>query len=156
MFESTRLEDMRSVGLHNEVLERFNAAIDDYNTICSQYRYRAADRSAVEVELLVRYTALRNQALDRLNSWRNAARTTSTPAPQWSAPTTMPAQAPLAPPLPTTPPVEIDLLDIEQAQRVQRRLADLGFFKGPLSGTWGPASRAAMPLLQSSEWHRRH
>jgi hypothetical protein len=38
----------------------------------------------------------------------------------------------------------IDLLDLDVARRVQVRLAELGYLKGPANGTWGSASRAAM------------
>jgi peptidoglycan hydrolase-like protein with peptidoglycan-binding domain len=38
----------------------------------------------------------------------------------------------------------LDLLKIDDVTKIQKRLAALGFFKGPANGTWGPASRLAL------------
>lgn len=43
-----------------------------------------------------------------------------------------------------------DLLRIEDATRVQQRLADLGFFVGTPNGSWGPRSRAALREFKSA------
>jgi hypothetical protein len=44
----------------------------------------------------------------------------------------------------TSAPSLLDLGQIADAKRVQRRLTDLGFLFGPANGTWGPRSRQAL------------
>jgi hypothetical protein len=46
--------------------------------------------------------------------------------------------------------VALDLLRIEDATRVQRRLADLGFLFGTPNGIWGPRSRQALREFKSA------
>ena len=46
--------------------------------------------------------------------------------------------------------VRIDLLRVEEASRVQRRLTALGFFVGPANGIWGPQSRAALRWFKTT------
>jgi len=71
------------------------------------------------------------------------------------APSTTPMAASLPPPLDIAPRnystivagddtlTVADLLNEDEVKRIQRRLMELGFFKGPANGTWGPMSRVA-------------
>jgi len=43
----------------------------------------------------------------------------------------------------------IDLLKIEDVTKLQKRLIELGFFKGPANGTWGPVSRQALRAFKA-------
>jgi hypothetical protein len=61
--------------------------------------------------------------------------------------------APPPPPIAAPEPIDtitasapslLDLGQIADAKRVQRRLTDLGFLVGPANGTWGPRSRQAL------------
>jgi Fe2+ transport system protein FeoA len=44
----------------------------------------------------------------------------------------------------SSPRMELDLLDLTIAVRVQKRLLELGFFKSTANGTWGQQSRLAL------------
>lgn len=140
-FEKFRLEHLQRLDLENAVVPSFNSAIVDYNAACGgRFQYLPDDHNAVEAEVRERGALLRSQANDRLRSWREATRTT--PPIQPSPPPT--PNDPALPSGPTYPSTGVDLLNIETAQRVQRRLIELGYLKSQADGTWGPASRAAM------------
>jgi hypothetical protein len=47
-------------------------------------------------------------------------------------------------------PLSLNLLNLDEAIRVQERLIELGFFKGPSNGTWGPLSRQALRYFKIS------
>jgi peptidoglycan hydrolase-like protein with peptidoglycan-binding domain len=63
-------------------------------------------------------------------------------------PLAAPSRPPIAPGTADTtttfPTPLLDLGQIEDAKRVQRRLTDLGFLFGTANGTWGPRSRSAL------------
>jgi hypothetical protein len=48
----------------------------------------------------------------------------------------------------TAAPPDIDLLQIEVSVNVQKRLSQLGYFRGTADGTWGPQSRNALWLFK--------
>jgi hypothetical protein len=53
--------------------QRFNAAINDYNSRCTQYRYRQSDKDAVETELLGKQWALEAEGRSLAISWRRTS-----------------------------------------------------------------------------------
>jgi peptidoglycan hydrolase-like protein with peptidoglycan-binding domain len=66
-----------------------------------------------------------------------------------AAPIAAPSPLPIATPgtvdtTTTFPTPLLDLGQVEDAKRVQRRLTDLGFLFGTANGTWGPRSRSAL------------
>jgi peptidoglycan hydrolase-like protein with peptidoglycan-binding domain len=66
-----------------------------------------------------------------------------------AAPLAAPSRPPIATPgtadtTTTFPTPLLDLGQVEDAKRVQRRLTDLGFLFGTANGTWGPRSRQAL------------
>jgi hypothetical protein len=56
-FQGIRLEALRSL-VSSDNAFAFNALIDDWNSRCSQYRYRPSDKSAVDAEVFARQSAL--------------------------------------------------------------------------------------------------
>jgi len=81
------------------------------------------------------------------------------------APLAARSPSPIATPDPvitTFPRPLLDLAEIADAKRVQRRLTDLGFLVGTANGTWGPRSRQALRdfrgaqgLGQSDTWDEK-
>ncbi len=142
LFERARLEHVRTL-LRQETFDRpFNEAVDDWNKYCSEYQYRQPDRDAVEAEVKANQFKLRDHARERVDAWRLGVLPVNTLPSQTAFPQPTISQAPKV----DLPPViiDIDLVLPESAVRVQKRLAELGYFKGAADGTWGPASRAAM------------
>jgi hypothetical protein len=58
VFQNVRLEAARSVVVNNADVGRFNSFIDDWNSRCSQYKYRPSDRNAVLAEVSGRQSIL--------------------------------------------------------------------------------------------------
>ena len=132
-FEEVRLEKIRSRISSisaGAIIDLFNVGINDLNARCSRYTSRRSDSQLVERQVIERNAALTREAEARLMEWGTK---TSQPAPRPSA--ELDRQ------------ITLDLLIPDEARRVQVRLIELGFFKGPANGTWGPASRAAMRVF---------
>jgi len=154
LFESERLEQLRSRGASTDsaFINRFNEAVDDWNAHCRSYRYLPSEMDTVRAEVRARADDLSRQAAARAELWgrpsRAAAPSLPTPAPfsppASISPTPMQNSAPAAASSPPASSPPVDLLDQDLARRIQARLSDLGYLNGPASGTWGPASRAAM------------
>jgi hypothetical protein len=85
------------------------------------------------------------------------------PQPALPAPTppTTPTQTPIQIPSPPTDRVadvdpatsasaDLDLLQIEVSTNVQKRLSELGYFRGPTDGTWGPQSRSSLRVFKQA------
>ena len=76
--------------------------------------------------------------------------------PSPAEPRTAPAPPPIAPPgtvdtVVTSPTPLLDLGQIEDAKRIQRRLIELGFLFGPADGNWGPRSLKALRDFRSAQ-----
>lgn len=150
LFESERLERLRAMGSNTDgvFVDRFNEAIADWNAYCSRYSYLPSDMEAVRAEVRVRADEFSRDARARAQQWGRAALPsppTTLPLPPITSPLPpSPQPTPEVPQASIAPSPPVDLLDQDLARRVQVRLAELGYLKGPASGTWGPASRAAM------------
>jgi len=78
------------------------------------------------------------------------------PAP--TPPTQTPIQKPSSPPTDrvadvdpaTSASPDLDLLQIEVSTNVQKRLSELGYFRGPTDGTWGPQSRSSLRVFKQA------
>jgi tetratricopeptide (TPR) repeat protein len=69
-FQRVRIEAARPLiqaGVHGQ---RFSAAVDDYNSRCSDYRYRQSDKDAVDAELIGRQYSLESEGRALAASWR--------------------------------------------------------------------------------------
>lgn len=70
--ERIRLEAMQTIvndRSHVEV-RNFNLRIDDFNSRCSNYRYRQSDMEKAKYEVEINRLTLRSQAISQVNSWR--------------------------------------------------------------------------------------
>ena len=178
IFQKQRLEFVRVIA-SDAVLTDFNSAVDDWNSRCSSYRYSGGDLSAVQAEAVGQMDELRQDATRMRDMWmaRRAPEAAlvptfaptpiqlPTPVPTYSpaepviAPRTLPSDTSVA----TSPPLDISPLAakagagtslnpllVRDAARVQKRLAELGYFVGQPNGTWGPVSRAALRAFKSA------
>ncbi len=159
MFQERKLEIIRSrieTSTNEADTSSFNALITDYNNRCGRYRYREFDLRQVRSELALREAGLRLQAEDMINGWPHRRQRSPSIPRQGSTPYSppIPPDSPVQPtpaPPPLNPPVTsgLDLLRIEDATKVQRRLADLGFFIGTPDGIWSRKARQALREFKS-------
>jgi hypothetical protein len=70
-FQRVRLEAARPSIQPGVQGQRFSAAIDDYNSRCSDYRYRQSDKDAVDAELPGRRIPLEAEGRALAASWRS-------------------------------------------------------------------------------------
>jgi peptidoglycan hydrolase-like protein with peptidoglycan-binding domain len=156
LFQDRRLEIIRlriRASIDESQSSSFNALIDDFNNRCGRYRYREADMSVVRGEIPLREVALQLQADEIITNWRNR-RQPSLPERRENPTPYSPQEPPFRPPAPALPTgseivvggrgPQLDLLRIEDATKVQRRLADLRFFAGNPDGIWSRRSRRAL------------
>lgn len=76
-FQRVRLEAARPLIQAGAQGQRFSAAIDDYNSRCSDYRYRQSDKDAVDGELIGRRYSLESEGRALAASWRSPGSTGS-------------------------------------------------------------------------------
>lgn len=70
-FQRVRLEAARPLVQAGQG-QRFSAAVDDYNSRCSDFRYRPSDKSAVDDELRLNRSTLESEGRALAASWRSA------------------------------------------------------------------------------------
>lgn len=69
-FQRVRIEAARPLVQAGVQGQRFSAAVDDYNSRCSDYRYRQSDKDAVDGELLLKRSSLESEGRALAASWR--------------------------------------------------------------------------------------
>jgi hypothetical protein len=149
-YQSTRLDLARN-GILNEIMQqRFNSAVEDYNSRCATYRYRQADRAAVDQELQTKLPVLKAEVEKLLVSWM--------PLRESGAPTrspTLPLYPPAISPQVVAPVVQPPfdsasgtLLNLEYLATIQRRLISLGYLNSAPTNVWGPQSRKALAAFK--------
>src|SRR6266700_607254 len=163
LFQDRRIEIIRSAirtSIDKADLSIFNSLVTDYNSRCGRYRYRETDMLVVRGELPLREAELRSQAERIINSWPHRRQASSSDRRQIVTPYSPSTLAPSAP-VQTMPPSlptdheisrsepQFDLLRIEDATKIQQRLADLGFFGGTPDGFWSRRSRQALREFKS-------
>jgi peptidoglycan hydrolase-like protein with peptidoglycan-binding domain len=154
LYQKERMKGMDSDLRSAQERNAFDTVAADYNSRCANFRYRESDLRVVTDEVSKKSEVLAAEGLDIVAGWR--AGSTSQPslakrnAPLFAATTPrIPAPAPSYqsansdPASPATP-AGIDLLRLETATNTQKRLSDLGYFRGPINGAWGPLSRSAL------------
>jgi hypothetical protein len=70
-YQGIRLEAARPMIAGESQRQRFNAAIDDYNSRCSRYRYLQNDKDVVDAELPVKRFALETEGRSLATSWKS-------------------------------------------------------------------------------------
>ncbi len=156
-YQQERFKSIEADLRNNEEIAAFNRLVTDYNSRCGNFRYRESDLNAVTSEVTAKSAALASEGRSILLGWRK------TNAPPRPPIVPQIAQVPVIPPAPreearnTVPAPKvpevsqpIDLLQLENATNVQRRLNELGYFKGPLNGAWGPQSRVSLRSFKVS------
>lgn len=66
VFENARLEHMKGMVANNSQIATFNRYVQDYNSRCSNFRYRRGTLEAMQREAAERSSALRAEATLRL------------------------------------------------------------------------------------------
>jgi hypothetical protein len=159
-YQEERLKAINKDLRNSQEVSAFNAVIDDYNSRCGNFKYRGDDLQIVTAEVSKKSEDLAAEGRNILSGWRARpavqSQLTTPIAP--SFPTAIPpppaisaTQATPATPdpsgnsdssSPTAP--AMDLLQLETAINTQKRLGELGYFRGPNNGAWGPQSRNSL------------
>jgi hypothetical protein len=71
LYEKVRLKEMEELIDSNELAGLYNANITDYNSRCGSFRYRTGSLEPIRSELAANAAKLRQQAYQRVRSWRN-------------------------------------------------------------------------------------
>jgi hypothetical protein len=153
-YQKERLKTIEKDLRNNQEVISFNVIVDDYNGRCGKFQYRETDLQIVTAEVNEKSEALAAEGRNILSGWRARP---SLPPP--FAPQVPPSFPSVMPPPPTSAiPGQpnnantaapqalpaIDLLHLDTAIDVQKRLGDLGYFRGPNNGAWGPQSRSSL------------
>jgi hypothetical protein len=159
-YQKERFKTIEKDLRNNEEISAFNALVGDYNNRCGKFQYRERDLQIVTEEVNRKSEALAAEGRSVLLGWRvrpSFQPPLATPiAP--SFPAAMPPSPAIAATQPTpatldpfrnsdaNPPTApaIDLLQLETAIGTQKRLGELGYFRGPNNGAWGPQSRNSL------------
>ncbi|GMO43208.1 peptidoglycan-binding protein [Bradyrhizobium ottawaense] len=165
-YQKARLKSIEGDLRSSYETDEFNKLADDYNARCSNFRYQENDLRVVEEEVKGKATLLVQEGRRITSAWRLRLPPSIIPG-IGSAPTfearpsnQSPPQAQLPPEIMRTPAVRpeapaqddaaTDLLNLETAIATQKRLLELGFFRGPINGVWGPQSRNALKAFKST------
>jgi peptidoglycan hydrolase-like protein with peptidoglycan-binding domain len=156
-FQQTRLEALGPV-TEGADLVVFNALVEDWNARCTRYRYRPADKEAVDSEAVGRRALLEVEGRAFMNGWRRklvqaAVDPSAVPAIGREAVERLPLlitsgraatdESDRDTGLSLRAP-SLALLRADVAMRVQQRLNNLGYTISPVDGTWGTMSRNAL------------
>lgn len=164
MFERVRLDAVPATLPSQAQISRFNARVDGYNSVCSQYRYRTSDRQQVDREV-ERWRA-RLESEGRLEfcptafdcQVRLAPPATSAPLPPVESKPSpqMPSTSSVPVPsiMPVTRPVVVlgpeAMATVEDIRLIQARLSSLGFSTGGVDGVVGVLTRRALADFRRS------
>ncbi|WP_315715374.1 MULTISPECIES: peptidoglycan-binding domain-containing protein [unclassified Bradyrhizobium] len=158
-FQKARLKSVEADLRSFFETEEFNKLADDYNARCASFRYYEDDLRIVEKEVEGRAAVLIQEGRSISAAWRSRAAFSTVPGPSplpfddkpvtSTVPTAQLPSEMLDVPAPRSDASQPDdlatnLLDLDIAIAVQRRLLALGFFRGPVNGVWGPQSRSAL------------
>lgn len=138
--------------------DEFNKLVNDYNPRCANFRYYENDLRAIDNEVAKRGAELIQDGLAIVAAWRRSNSPSASFDARGAAPNVTTSRSSTENPVMPSPRPErsgwddpaTNLLNIETANAVQKRLLDLGYFKGPLNGTWGPQSRTAMRAFKGA------
>jgi peptidoglycan hydrolase-like protein with peptidoglycan-binding domain len=144
----------------------FNKLADDYNARCSNFRYQENDLRVVEEEVRSKGTSFIQDGRRITTAWRSSPMPTNIPSLGSPSPFDVrpggqtPPSAQLPPEIfgrpaarPETAALDdslTNLLNLDTAIAAQKRLLELGFFRGPVNGVWGPQSRSALRTFKSA------
>lgn len=153
-YQKARFETIEKDLRNNGEISAFNALVEDYNSRCGKFQYRERDLQVVTDEMSTKSEALAAEGRNVLLGWR--VRLSLQPPLATPTAPSFPGAIPATGPTPATPdpfrnsdsspptaPI-VDLLQLETAVNAQKRLGELGYFRGPNNGAWGPQSRNSL------------
>lgn len=165
-YQKARLKSIEGDLRNPYEIDEFNKLADDYNARCSNFRYQENDLRVVEEEVRIKATLLSQDSRRITSAWRSRPPPAiipgiASPSPFEARPSgQLPPLAQLPPEIMGAPPAKpearpqddsaTDLLNADIATTAQKRLLDLGFFRGPINGVWGPQSRSALKAFKSA------
>lgn len=114
----TVMKDLINSYTSHEV-DQFNAAVADYNSRCSSYRYRRGALESVTAEVQANRYALTQEAQNQVMSWRRAAPAQLAPDPVYVPPTPSVPSYSAPPSYPGVP--TIDQNEMNRLQEESRR-----------------------------------
>ena len=123
--ESMRIEAMRSVFDTNGGISEFNKVVDDYNSRCSNYRYRQGDLSRAEREVEKSRAAIISEATREAELIDQRFKKNSNVSKEISS----------------KPPSHL-------TREVQQLLTNLGYQPGPIDGDYGRGTANAIMAFQ--------
>ncbi|MCG9724971.1 peptidoglycan-binding protein [Vibrio brasiliensis] len=124
--ESMRIEAMRNVFDTNGGIGEFNKIVDDYNSRCSNYRYRQGDLSRAEREVEKSRAIIVSEATREAELIDQRFKKTS------NVSTKSASNKP----------------DAQLTREVQQLLTVLGYKPGPIDGDYGPGTSSAIKAFQ--------
>jgi peptidoglycan hydrolase-like protein with peptidoglycan-binding domain len=153
--QSQRLDIIKTIlgsTASDQDVQSFNILVNDYNGRCGRYRYQESDLAVVRSEMINKASEFRADAEKIIREWphRRYVPPPLPPTPAYTPPqsptTSQPEIGQIPPPrdvvvaVPSPP----DLLVLDEATAIQRRLASLGYYYGEPNGIWGSRSRQAL------------
>ena len=119
--EDIRITEMKDLinSYSSYELDQFNAAVADYNSRCSSYRYRRGALESVTEEVQASRYALSQEAQNQVMTWRRAAPAQRAPDPVYAPTTPSVPSYSATPSYPGVP--EIDQNEINRLQEESRR-----------------------------------
>jgi len=159
-YQEERFKAIKTDLRNSQEVSAFNAVVDDYNSRCGNFKYRGDDLQIVTAEVSKKSEDLAAEGRNILSGWR--ARPALQPqlaipiAPSFPAAIPSPPAISARQPTPATPDPSgnsdsslptapaMDLLQLDTAINTQKRLGELGYFRGPNNGAWGPQSRNSL------------
>ena len=158
LYQKERLKPIESDLRNDDEITQFSRLIDDYNGRCGNFKYRVSDLEIITAEVDAKSSGLAEEGRNIVQTWRRPSVTIpqSSISPQAASPPPPNTMVPEASDPSIGPGVglpskqNLDLLDLANSSAVQARLADLGYFKGPINGAWGPQSRAALRTFKNA------
>jgi peptidoglycan hydrolase-like protein with peptidoglycan-binding domain len=160
LYQKERMKVMGAELRGAEEIATFNTVVGDYNSRCGNFRYQENDLRVVTDEVNQKSEILAAEGRDIVAGWR--AGTTVQPALAALDAPSSDATTPQLPPSATldqsaklarraaAASADTDLLQLETAIDTQKRLGQLGYFRGPINGTWGPQSRSALRSFKAA------
>jgi peptidoglycan hydrolase-like protein with peptidoglycan-binding domain len=160
LYQKERMKVMGNELRGAEEVATFNTVVGDYNSRCGNFRYRENDLRVVTDEVNEKSEVLAAEGRDIVAGWR-AGSTTQPSLATLDAPSSDAATPRIPSPMVSdrsanrmlasaAASADIDLLQLETAINAQKRLAQLGYFRGPINGTWGPQSRNALRSFKTA------
>lgn len=113
-------------------VNRFNAAIDDFNSRCSSYKYSRGTLGSIQDEVNSRHAPLVLEGLERLDSWRSETSSQSGITPPAADVQSVAVQQKVEPQSPSVVPTQPNLAELSTSARISIESAcSAKYYEGP-------------------------